>query len=85
MKDGRYTVFAMHDVLHYSMYGWMDFVYSHDTQTTHWDHPRGMREQRLLKQIRDFLEQQKAQLEVCEIAMYPVPTESISLFLANSL
>ncbi len=43
------------------------YIYSHDTQTTHWDNPRGMREQRQLEEIREFLNNNNTKLKVCVI------------------
>lgn len=38
---------------------------SHDTQTTHWDSPRGLRQQKQLKELSAFLQHHKQQLRVC--------------------
>ena len=38
--------------------------FSHDTQTTHWDNGRGMREQQQMQQLRQFLQERKTDLQV---------------------
>ena len=37
---------------------------SHDTQSTHWDSPRGIRQQAQLKEIQTFIHEHKEKLKV---------------------
>lgn len=38
--------------------------YSHDTQSTHWDSPRGLRQQEQLKEVHDFIQEHRHKLKV---------------------
>lgn len=37
---------------------------SHDTQNTHWDSPRGRRQQQQLREVRSFIQEHKGKLKV---------------------
>lgn len=45
---------------------------SHDTQTTHWDSPRGIRQQKQLQELKTFLQSQKDKLKVIYLSPGPL-------------